>query len=224
MTRGERDYTQRVLATIRPGGMIGGRLIFLEDFENLISIKGDTSGGTLTSTLGEVWDGDYALKLSSTYATGPRAFTAYFPNPSSGILSAEILFKALDTHMGYMSVGFSIYDGTYYYGADVYIDDNESVLRMRIRDSTNTIKTVRTFKGTGCDARWHILHISINLPKLRYEVVQYDGNRINLQTEPVYSQTVTDTPQANAHAYILAKSGTTCDVSIDNFLVTYEDL
>jgi len=224
MVKGERDYSQRVIATMRPSGIIGGREIFFEDFESLPEHYTHTPLlFSVTTTDKEVFTGDGAGKF--TLAAGQDAYLQVnLPPATPDVYGIEVLFRPLDYNLQYFAVASTVYTGTKRYrpGVQALYDGTNSLLQ--IVDSAYTAKTIATL-GTGAlEQGWHILYMRFNMGTGFYEMAQCDSTRLNIATEPLESTDYLSSPYLNFQLFGKALSSGASSVSFDNLYLLFEEL
>ena len=224
MVRGERDYTQRVLARIRPMGIGGGGILRLEDFETLL--PKDPNPGTyfsLTNTQGEVWEGDRSGKYSLPQGY-IGIYTLDFPQPIPTIISAEVVFRRISGDLSYMNLRFeAVYEGIKHFPA-IQVYDNGTNLVLQYADSSSAYVTALTLGASPIDTKWHMLYFRVNIETKKYELIQYDAARKTLP-EAIYTTGATgQQPYGSLAVYCKGKPTSSLALSFDNLIVAYEDI
>lgn len=205
-------------------GIIGGRVIFMEDFESLITHYDITSPAfSITTTPGTVWDGDAAGQLTLPTGAGASYF-AEAVQPTPDILSVEVMFKPGDAFLANTSLQYYIYDGKYQSIPTVEITTSAGGLLLRIRDATGALKTVASFTDTTIAQRYHLLYMRFNLGTYLYELAQFDGKRILLQGQEFYHVVDTTGPYTYLQVYAEAAAGHGALYYFDNLVLAYEEL
>jgi len=223
MVRGERDYTQRVLASVRPMGIWGGRTLFVENFESLVTHVDTVSAQfTKTVTQGQVWQGDASGKMP-ILADQSAGYYVSFPIVVEGIHAAEFFFKPSGENLQEIDLNFSIYSGIGRIRPEAHLDTSSGVLELQIRDSEGQDKVVHTFKGSIIRNLWHYLLLKFNLATGNYVAVQYDQVREAITTESMQAIADETTPGSQFSLIFTGKPGETETVYFDDISVTYEE-
>jgi len=225
MTRGEHDYTQRVLATIRPSGIVGGRLLFEEDFEYLTlhDVADTTTHPTITSTAGEVYAGHSAGKYT-TDAGDSKSAEYRYPTPLRGFIGGEFVFRALDENIlsTTMRMHFMYDEILHLSGARVTYTGGK--LTLQIYDSTGAWKTLKEISVYAISPFWHVLHLKVNLATGYYVGMQYDSHYMSVTTERMPIASATSSDEANLWLDFQAKTGLATTVVFDNVIITFEEI
>lgn len=224
MVRGERDYTQRVLATIRPMGVVGGGILRFEDFEQLVP-KDPSPGSTfsITTTQGEVWDGDGAGKYTLTPGI-LGYYTLSFPQPTPTIVAGEVIFRRISGRMNYVNIRLdSIFGGVQYIPV-VQVYDDGSNLQFQYSDDTATMATAKTLGASPIDTNWHLLYFRVNMELGTYEFIQYDAERIVLTGKMFTTGSSTAQPYSTLTLYCYPKTTNSLVLAFDNLILAYEDI
>lgn len=222
--RGERDYTQRVLATIRPMGVVGGNVLCLEDFEQLVP-KAASPGATfaITTTQGEVWDGDGSGKYTLPINTG-AVYDLIFPQPTPSVISAEVVFRRLSGTMRFTSLIFATVYGGYQHAPSVDIFDDGAELTLRYNDATGNLVPLKTISASPIDTNWHLLYLRFNMAMATYECIQFDTDRISLADVPYYRSIWTASPYGTLRLWSFPTPGNALTLLFDNMIIAYEDI
>jgi hypothetical protein len=205
-------------------GIIGGRTIFMEDFESLIShYDASSSAFSITTTEGTVWEGDAAGKITLGSGLGGSYF-AQGVVPTPDILSIEMMFKPGDGNLESTSLQYYIYNGEYECVPTVEIIQGAGGLLLRVRDKNNDLKTVAIFTEAAIAQRWHVLYMRFNLAEYLYEIAQYDGKRVLIADEEFYHIADSSSPYTYIQVYGKATTGHTSSLYFDNLVLAYEEL
>ena len=223
MTRGEMDYTQRVLATIRPSGIVGGRLLYEENFEDFI-VHGyiSDSGFSLTRTQGEVWRGAQSGKLTSTDAHLAELMVSYIV-PTPRFISTEIIFRPLDGNLRDFGLTYVIRDPTTQHLPLIWVRWDGSHLKLEATDSTYTDQVMATVGTLTFAQYWHILYCRLDLAAKKYTKVQFD-NTVVTKGLPTYpTTTLASSPAGYVDIETFSMPSTTNNTAIDDLYITYEE-
>jgi hypothetical protein len=117
-----------------------------------------------------------------------------------------------------------MWNGETLYKNSVKIYDDETNLLLQILDPSQAYKTIHTFPGSSLYEQWHVIYVRFNCDTLLYEMAQYDGTRVPIQTEPFYSIANTQTPSGYTRFNVERKTGETAIIAFDNIAVSYEEL
>jgi hypothetical protein len=223
MTRGEPDYTQRVLATIRPSGLVGGRLLFIEDFESLVlhSAAGAGTSGETTNP-GEVYAGDRSGYLVAAVSnTAVQVFT--FPLPILGKLGVEVVCRPRDNNTAIISLYLVIIiQGRIYYPTMRIYYDGTSVL-LQVYTDALTWETIDTLGVGPISTGWHVLYLSFDLSTAKYKIVQCDSHRINISTKSMRNLAYPSAEHTECWFYTTAPATGESTVYYDNLMITAEE-
>jgi hypothetical protein len=223
MTRGEHDYVQRVLATIRPASIIGGNLIFLEDFESLIEHAAYASSGfSRTSTASTVYAGNSAGKLTTSTLPG-ASYRVAIPIAGKEIIAAEVLFHPEDIYLQDVRVEIDVKDGAFGHRAGVKLQSYTTYAAIEVINSAGTYEEVSRFAGGTFQVGWSILYLKFNLATDKYVLVQWDSNHIPLNTNDINLQASTILPLSLLTFEITRKGADNTSVDFDNLILTYEE-
>jgi len=224
MTRGERDYTQRVLATVRPMGIIGGRMIRIVDFENLRDSVDDYNADTGIVTDGDkVFEGDAAGSVTMV-AAATEELDWSFPTSTSDIICFEMLYRPAADYPEDVELRGSIYNGTIYHYPRVRVHYDGANLLLQIWDNTEAWKTIETVGIGAFTAHWHLLYMKFNMGTGHYEIIQADAIRRNVTDEAYESSSSTGPPYAELSIRFHALDSSPATVYFDNIIMSYEEL
>jgi hypothetical protein len=220
---GEPDYTQRVLATIRPSGLVGGRLLFIEDFESLVlhSAAGAGTSGQTTNP-GEVYAGDRSGYLVAAISnTAVQVFP--FAIPVLGKLAAEVICRPRDDNTQIISLYLPIIaKGRYYYPTVRVYYDGTNVL-LQVYTDALTWETIETIGKGPISTGWHVLYMSFDLSTAKYQLVQFDSHKINIHTKAMRNEVSLLPEHTEAWFYTTASASGESTVYYDNFIISSED-
>jgi len=224
MVRGERDYTQRVLATVNPASLMAGRVLILEDFESAVShIDATTGSAALTSTDSEVWRGEASMKFDMTAdITSGIAYT--FPCITMGELAAEVLFHPKSGTLSAFTITFQVWDGTLRHVAACRIYYDGSNVLLQVNDDTASWKTITTLGSGVIFSAWHLFCFKFNLTTHEYGTLRFDSTYLKPSNQPYQTSSSTICPNG-----LVSVTGTravppSATVIIDDLIITYEDL
>ena len=224
MVRGERDYTQRVLAQIRPTGILGGRLVMFEDFES-INNKGSPFDVQLvhTSDAQEVYDGDGACEMKLT-TIQPYSWALSFPCPTEDEIGIEFAFKPSDLTLTRIEATVAVYTGTTLHAPSLRLDASGALLTMEIINSDFEQEVVHTFTSKEIISSWHVLYMGFNLTERKYRMLQFDNYRYPPSDKAYPTSAATMTPWANLSINGRALSATYMSMFFDNVIIVYEEI
>ena len=223
MVKGEQDYTQRVLATIRPTGIAGGHLLFHEDFESY-GTHYPAAAGTfgITSTPGEVFEGVGSGKF--ILAAGGYASTQFtFPMSEAAIVAVELLFKPEYANLQTLLLALDIVDGTYRHRPQARIYTDQSKVYLQVADDTPAYVTAKSFSSVSIPALWNMFRFEVDLAAGVYRAIQLSMYRTALQTQAYQRTSSLAFPYGLLTLAATNGSWTGGNVFIDDIYVTYEE-
>ena len=224
MVRGERDYTQRVLATIRPMGILGGRMIFMEDFESLTAHYREGNHFSITHEDHEVFEGDAAGKLTLT--AGDNDYVEFdYPTPTADIIATEIVFRPSTSYLSTVGLSHTLWDGEHEHVADVSFTRNlAGTFDLTVYDENTDDKVVKTTSIDLIYNNWHVLYVRFNLTSGKYEFARYDTIGVSIPKQQYYKRDVNYSPSAFVRFTATALATGAVNVFMDNLIVSYEEL
>jgi len=224
LVRGERDYTQRVLATVRPMGLLGGRLILLEDFESLKDRSSlSTANFSITTSAGDIWDGD-AAGMFTMGIDEPATWYKCIPSPTSDIIGAEVIFRPSGVQLGYAYLQLDVYTDAarITFRGQLIVEDG--AVKLQVWTTGGVWTTVKTFNASEIPQHWHFLYIRCNIATQKYELVQLNSTRVALADQTPVVVTGEQMPYVEVTFTTLPLTGDAETVYWDDLAVTYEEL
>lgn len=226
MSVGETDYTQRVIAIIRPSSMLGGRLIYQENFETIVlhTFTADAAIST-TATRGTVWQGERS-GLMTMGVNAEKEYEIRFPLPMLGFLSMEVIFQptVATEPVQYVAFECEITDGEYLTTPKVRLRDTGSSLIMEVYTSADAYETVATIGNTGFPAAWHLFQITLNTLTRTYVKAQFDNRSVSLSRIAYYEEPSSSPPSALTKLKAKPKTGYSAKLYFDDILISYEEI
>ena len=223
MVKGERDYTQRVLATVSPSALVGGRVIYFEDFESQVMHTISTTGSpTITTTQDQVYDGSGSGKFSLGLGAN-GTFNGPFILPALGHVAGEFIFMPGGSDLELARINVDVHDGEHQYLAGVRIYDDGSNLNLQYLDSTSTWTTHTILSAAPISQLWHLLRFSADLVTGNYISLQFDARKIIPSNLPYATLTAALSPGNFFGIEFKARAGAIQTVYFDDIAISYEE-
>ena len=223
MPKGERDYTSRSVATIAASGILGGRIIFREDFESLpirSTVPGDTFA--IETGTGTVWEGDASGSHILTNGV-LDIYELHFPAPTPDIISAEVIFRPSNYNLEDTYFRFYINDGSTYHYTGFRVRYTGTSTVLEILNEAAAWEIVKTIVDNVIQNKWHILYFRVDLGSEKYEFGQFDTTRVPLTSYQYPRETGTYPPLGTAELGNKALAGLDTTVYFDNLTLAYEE-
>jgi len=223
MVRGERDYTQRSIATMKIGSIIGSNIIFIEDFESKVQHILPSMAFSVSTADGYVWRGEASGKLTSV--NGASRYVAIgLPLITFGRLEYECIIRLDGTDIQSAHIYFFLYHGGAVDTALLRVYRVGSTYYLQVMDEDGNYVSLQDIGAVGNDSSWHLLYMRINATTREYENLRFDHYSIPGGGRKYRTQAGVLACRLEAYVGAQSTATTTAYLYFDDLLISWSDL